>query len=181
MQPTSHKTLYFVIAGVILLLVLLVSALYFFGSKSLFTKKADPTDSFYDSQSAMVLGKVTAVGTETITVENKKGVSKELPLSKTLTILTVDEKGMATTSSDLKKLETGKTFSLNLVSGSEGQLEVTNVMPDLISTPAIMPPVDGAPPAVAPAPVAPPPAPATPAASRRPASSPAAEPTDEEN
>jgi hypothetical protein len=176
MPPTtSHKKLYLVIAAILFLVVVLAILLHLFVIKPHIMKRSDSNEPFYDTQNAMVIGKILSVGDNTITFENKKGIKKELPLSKTLTIITLDEKGLTTTSTDLKKIETGKILSLNLAGGENGNLEVTVIMPDVSS----IPPGEVAPPPPPPslAPVA------TPSASTRtsPRPTPTAVDNDSEN
>jgi hypothetical protein len=138
MQPNGNKPLLLVIL-VIVFLTFVLSAVQFFGfSKVSSTKKV--AGGFFDSQNAMLIGTITAVKDDMITVQNKKGMKQDFRASKTLMIMGGNQpNNPAPGQADLSKIELNKEVSINLMS-TEGELEISTIFPIIANVAPPSPP-----------------------------------------
>lgn len=136
-QNTPRKYNYFIPLIVVFILIVICGIIYGFYLLKYSAPKTSE-GAFFDSELAMVSGKVTQIKDNMITVENKKGVKRSFPLSPAYTVMTTTEQGVITSSADLTKVEVGKQFSINLSLGTQGNLEITTIMPAIDTN---MPPI----------------------------------------
>jgi len=125
---TTHKNKYLLLAILLLVLIILGVLAWLFIPRLTTSKNTAAVDSFFDSQNAVVSGKVTTIVDKIITIENKKGIKRSFSVSPAYTVMTTNEQGAITPSNDLSKVEIGKQYSLNLSLGVEGKLEITTIM-----------------------------------------------------
>lgn len=122
MQPQSNKIIY------ILLVIILIGVLINSSTsiKSLLPGSAisaSSSDNFFDFQSAMVAGKITAVDDNSITVENKSGVTRKLSVGKNIS---VGSSLPGTPSIGLKNIKIGEIYNISLNS-IDGKFEATSI------------------------------------------------------
>ncbi len=134
MEPKSNNRIYIIIIVLLLLALIGMSTLLIVNTRSVTNKLTD--ESFFDTQNAIVTGTIKNTSNNMITIENKKGIEKTLPMSPAFTVMATNEQGMLNPSTDLSKVELGKQYSLNLGTGIDGRLEVITVMNSTSTAPS---------------------------------------------
>jgi len=138
MEPKSNNRIYIIIIVFLLLSMIGMSTLLIVNTRSASNKMTE--ESFFDTQNAIVTGTIKNTSNNMITIINKKGLEKTLPMSPAFSVMTTNDQGMLMPSNDLSKVELGKQYSLNINTGVEGRLEVITIMGATNTTPITIAP-----------------------------------------
>ena len=143
MQPTAQRGIYFLLLLILILVAVSTSFSVMQAMGMSVGAKSSTESNFFDSENANLVGTISAVKDNMITVQNKKGVKRTFKASQTLIIGSSNLDPKNPGNNDLKNLDLAKQYSINFIANS-GELEVNSIIP-YSSTPLAPIPVPVAP------------------------------------
>ncbi len=140
MQPNPLKPIQFILTltFIAVIVTLIFVVLHYFGiqGRSAFSSANDAT-TFMDTMTGSVIGQVTKVEKNLITVQNKSGLKHQFKAASIMTVSGVGADGKIMSSSDLSKIELNKEVAITFTTNN-GSVEINSIMP-LSPPPAVTP------------------------------------------